>query len=83
VYIIPGSSESGAVPKTTFRVPPDLVLVGVELEPEEELDELDELPHAATAIDALSAPTAIRVERVYLLIDPPPAETLWFQRREM
>jgi hypothetical protein len=52
VYIIPGSSESGAVPKTTFRVPPDFP-VALEL-----VLVLDELPQAATARAAPSTATA-------------------------
>jgi hypothetical protein len=67
VYIIPGSSESGAVPNKTVIVPPDFPLELVELD-----DELEELPQAASAIAEPTATTAIEAVRICFLIDPPP-----------
>jgi hypothetical protein len=58
VYIIPGSNESGGVPKTTLKVPPDLA-APLELDDDDD-DVFDELPQAATA---RAEPNAMRTNK--------------------
>jgi hypothetical protein len=64
---MPGSSESGGVPKSTFRVPPFLA-APLELDDDDEDDddddEFDDPPHAATANAAPTAMQAITAFRI-------------------